>query len=295
MGDCIENGIIRSAISGFYYVKTTAGIYECKAKGVFKKDGVNPLVGDRVTIETLSSQTGLITEILARKNNFVRPPVANVDVMCMVVSLVEPAPNILVLDTMLAVCERQNAEPVIVLTKSDLADNAELLQTYKKAGIAIFSAPFDSGSERDDFLDAIRDKLCVFCGNSGVGKSTLLNLLDETLKLETSEISKKLGRGKHTTRKVELFELENGCLIADAPGFSSLDIIRFGSGDKSDVQYAFREFSDYILKCKYTGCSHTGEQGCAVFAAVESGDIARSRYDSYASLYAQAKLAKHWD
>lgn len=279
---------IYKGIGGFYYVKTGSGeMLEVKPRGIFRKRGVKPLAGDRVLLGR-EAETWFIEEIEPRKNAFVRPPVANVDLVFIVAATAQPVPSRLVIDKLAAVALWQKAQPVLLVTKTDLASGEALLQDYQKAGMQAFCV----GPEQDAGLLRLRQMLpgrcSVFCGNSGVGKSTLLNALCPEAMRDTAAISQKLGRGRHTTREVEIFEV-NGGLVADTPGFASVDLQQLEKHDAEDVQYAFPEIEGRMNECKFTGCSHVAETGCAVRLAVEQGEIAESRYESYRSLYRQAK------
>ena len=287
-------GIIVKALSGFYYVKTDERIVECKARGVFRKKEFAPLVGDYVTISITDENRGVIEEIAPRKNKLVRPPVANIDRLFIVVSTVSPSPNAFVIDKMTVLAEQNDIEPIIVINKSDLSDPTEIAEVYKRCGYEVYvvSAVEESGVEK--LFDLFKGKLSVFCGNSGVGKSSLLNAIDGRFNISTAEISEKLGRGRHTTRHCELYEV-NGGFIADTPGFSSIDMEKTAIIMKDDLQYCFKEFEDYLGECKFTSCSHTKEKGCAILSAVDEGKIPQSRIESYRRLYEEASKYKEWE
>lgn len=287
-----ENRILKG-IGGFYYVDTAEGLIECKAKGIFRKRGISPLPGDIVRLET-EGGGAVIAEILDRKNYLVRPPLANLDILFIVAATVEPTPNYLVLDKMCAIAVDKKITPVIIATKTDLADASELIETYRKSKVQLIFTNPDTEEGFDEIKALIFGKLCAFTGNSGVGKSTLLGRLVPELQLETAEISKKLGRGRHTTRQVEFYPAFEG-LVADTPGFSSLDMERANLILKDDLQYTFLEFEPYIEKCRFTGCSHRVEKGCAVRKAVEDGEIGRRRYESYLAMYQDASAIKEWE
>ncbi len=281
-------GRIFKGIGGFYYVKTPDGeMREVKPRGIFRKRGIKPLAGDCVHLAE-EAGTWYIDEIDERKNAFVRPPVANVDQVFIVASTKEPTPSFLVIDKLSAAAVDLGAQPVLVVTKTDLAGEESLLQVYRKAGFAAFAASAESGEGLDTLREMLAGKLSVFCGNSGVGKSTLLNALCPGALRDTGEISKKLGRGRHTTREVELFEVAGG-LVADTPGFASFDLQRMGGVSAENMQFTFPEIAGLMPACKFSGCTHMAETGCAVRAAVETGEIAPQRYESYRSLYQQAK------
>lgn len=284
-------GYIVKGIGGFYSVQTAAGVVECRARGILRKRGQTPLAGDRVR---LSADGATIDEILPRKNVFIRPPVANLDVLFVVASTVQPTPSTLILDQIMAAAVHQDVQPVLVITKADLAVTSELQAAYKGSGIPVVPLNYETGEGLDAVREHIRGHLCAFCGNSGVGKSTLLNALAPELDRQTGQISQKLGRGRHTTREVEIFEVCGG-RIADTPGFASLDAQRLVHIPKEELQHAFPEFVPYFGQCRFTGCSHRKEKGCAVRAALEQGVITQSRYNSYLAMYADAEQYKEWE
>lgn len=286
------SGIILKGIGGFYYVEVADTVYECKAKGVFRKNKISPLAGDRVEITVRENGENTIDTICERKNSLVRPQVANVDSMLLVASVVEPVANTLVLDKMIAIAEKKHIEPIIAFSKSDLSDSAALVETYKKAGFDTFAVGENSG-DLDKIKSLLYGKVTVLTGNTGVGKSTLINRLAPHLNLATGEISDKLGRGRHTTRQAELFPLFGGYVI-DTPGFSSLDFLSNETIMKDELQFYFREFDEYIGKCMFVDCSHTAEKGCAILDALKGGKIPQSRHASYVSIYNEIKDLKHW-
>ena len=291
-----KEGLIVRALSGFSYVKTGEGQeVECRARGLFRKQEISPCVGDRVELEETGEGKGQVVAILPRKNSLVRPPVANLDLLVLVVSSCEPLPNLLVLDKLLAIAECQNIPPAIVLTKSDLEDPSPVADIYRKVGYPVFVVSSETGEGVEEVRAFLSGKLCAFTGNTGVGKSSLLNRIDPRLSIETAQISQKLGRGRHTTRHVQLYEQPGGGYIADTPGFSAVDLERFQVILKEDLELCFPEFEPYRTKCRFTGCSHTKEKGCAVLAAVEAGEIPKSRHESYLSLYEDAKNIKEWE
>ena len=279
---------ITKGIGGFYYVRTPDGVVECKARGIFRKRGITPVAGDNVE---LSADGAMIEEILPRKNVFVRPPVANLDVLFIVASTTQPVPSTLVLDQLAAAAIYKGVQPVLVVTKADLAAADQLAQDYATSGIPLIPLHYESGEGLDEIRQYIKGHLCAFCGNSGVGKSTLLNALAPELKRETGQISQKLGRGRHTTREVEVFEICGGRL-ADTPGFASLEAQKLCRIPKEELQHTFPEFEPYFGQCRFTGCSHRSEVGCAVRDAVEQGAISKSRYASYLAMYEEANARK---
>lgn len=284
-------GYITKGIGGFYYVRTPDGVVECKARGIFRKRGITPVAGDNVQ---LSADGTVIEEILPRKNVFIRPPVANLDVLFIVASTTQPVPSTLVLDELAAAAVYKGVQPVLVVTKADLAAADQLQQAYAGSGIPLIRLHYPTGEGLAELRRYIKGHLCAFCGNSGVGKSTLLNALAPDLKRETGRISQKLGRGRHTTREVEIFEICGGRL-ADTPGFASLEAQKLCRIPKEELETTFPEFAPCIPQCRFTGCSHRSEPGCAVREAVEQGKISRTRYGSYLTMYEEASARKAWE
>lgn len=290
-----ENCIILKGIGGFYYVKAENGkVYECKARGVFRKERLTPLAGDRADIDADDeTKKGTVIKIYDRKNFLLRPSVANIDKLIIVSSVAEPKPNLTVIDRLTAQAVDSNIEPVVVFSKCDLADADEYVSIYKKSGINSFAVSSKTNENTDMFSDIFKNSVCALTGNTGVGKSSLLNAIKPELNLETSHISKKLGRGRHTTRSVELFELFGG-YIADTPGFSALDFENTQLITKENMPFCFPEFSQYIGKCKFISCAHVNDKGCAVIEAVKNGIIPVSRHQSYCIMYGEVKSHKTW-
>ncbi|HEX3017141.1 MAG TPA: ribosome small subunit-dependent GTPase A [Caproicibacter sp.] len=288
------NGLILKGIGGFYYVETPEQIYECRARGIFRKNGLTPLAGDHVKICVSQDGTGSVEEILPRRNSLQRPPVANIDQLVIVVSTCEPSPNPLVIDRMIAEAEAEEIEPVLVISKVDLQGADTLSEIYQKAGIRLFCVSSVNSEGVGLVEEILAGKITAFTGNSGVGKSTLLNSMFQNFHLQTGEISQKLGRGRHTTRQVELLKLASGGYVIDTPGFSSLESVSFGALTKENLPYCFREFVPYLNRCRFTSCSHTCEDGCAVIQAVEDGTISKSRHESYSTMYREMKEVKEW-
>lgn len=282
-------GRIIKGIGGFYYVEASGLLYECKAKGILRKKRITPLVGDFVTISVNDRSENTIDEILERKNTLVRPPLANVDILTIVVSTCSPIPNFLVIDKLISIAENKSIEPVIIVTKNDLVCGDDIAQVYSNSGFMVFTS-----DDIENIKAYLNGKVVAFTGNSGVGKSTLLNKIDTRLGLSTGEISEKLGRGRHTTRHVELFKIGDG-YIADTPGFSSVDMERCERVLKSDLAYCFREFRRYLGECRFTSCAHINDLGCAITQALNEGKIEQTRYNSYVSLYEDAKKIKEWE
>ncbi len=287
-------GLIVKALGGFYYVQTSQGILACRARGVFRKEEISPYVGDRVMVEPTEEDRGYVTAILPRKNQLIRPPVANIDQLVMVVSTTQPKPNYLVLDKLIAIAEYKEIAPVLVVTKEDLDEGEELIAIYRSAGYPVYPVSSLTGSGIQEVRGILAGKITAFTGNTGVGKSSLLNALDPKLELATAHISQKLGRGRHTTRHVELYPVEGG-YVADTPGFSAVELEHFEVIFKDQLQYCFREFAPCLNHCKFTGCSHTKEKGCAVLEAAAQGKIAPSRMESYHAMYEDAKKLNEWE
>jgi ribosome biogenesis GTPase len=287
------DGFILKSNSGFYYVKCGDRVIECHARGIFRKEHQSPLVGDKVLVSQ-QGVTGMIEEILPRKNSLVRPPVANIDFLVIVIATTQPEPNFFVIDTLTAAAQQKGIEPVIAVSKSDLRDGSEICDIYRRAGFNSFIASGLTGEGVGELQKLIRGRIGAFTGNSGVGKSSILNLINPDLTLNTGEISHKLGRGRHTTRIVELFETCGG-FIADTPGFSAIEMNRFEPVLKENLQFSFREFAPFLDNCRFTGCSHTKEDGCAVIEAMRQGIIPKSRHDSYCGMYEEAKSIKEWE
>ena len=298
-----REGIIIKGIGGFYYVEADGVVYECRGRGALRgrggknpSEGITPLAGDRCVISVYQNGLASLDKILERRNCLARPPIANLDNLFIVVSTCEPQPNSLTVDRFVSLAEYKAIEPVIVLTKLDKAADDGFGNIYRKAGFTVIEADYSGARE---FLDQIRsmmrNKISAFAGNTGVGKSTLLNALCPQLNRETGETSRKLGRGRHTTRETELFSLDFGGRIADTPGFLSFDGEFAEFVYKEDLPDTFREFADYVGQCRFTGCSHTCEKGCAVLAAVRRGEISQSRHASYTALYNEVKDIKEWE
>lgn len=290
-----ERGIILKGIGGFYYVEISNGIVcECKARGLFRKNNVKPYVGDKVIININDEGLCSIEDILPRKNELIRPPISNIDKLVIVVSVCNPIPNTVVIDKMIALSTNKKIEPIVVVTKTDLADSKNLIEMYNAVGIKVFGFSSKFPKNIDEIENVLLGNVSAFTGNSGVGKSTLLNCINKDLLLKTGEISSKLGRGKHTTRFVELYKLNDTTYVADTPGFSTVDIERYEIINKDKIQFCFREFSPHINNCKFSSCTHICEKGCAVIDAVKNGKISKSRYNSYVYMYKEVKDVKEW-
>ena len=287
-------GKIIKALSGFYYVQTDDGVVECRARGKFRLDGEKPLVGDMVTI-SVEHGSGTVSTILPRKNSFIRPAVSNVDLLVMLAANVNPVTEPFLIDRVAAIAGDQNVEIVLCLNKCDLDPADRLYQIYTHAGFHVIRTSAQTGEGLEELRQAVAGKLCAFTGNSGVGKSSILNCLNPDFAIKTGEVSDKLGRGRHTTRHVELYPLPDGTLIADTPGFSSFETDRMELVLKENLQFAFSDFAPYIGKCRYQDCAHVAEPGCAVRRALEAGELEQTRYDSYLRLYDKMKEIKLWE
>lgn len=288
-----DRGIIVRLLGGFYYVDTGDGIIECKARGIFRKKGLSPVVGDNVVISIEKEGYAAISEVLPRKNSIVRPAVANIDKLFIVSSVCEPEPNLFIIDKMTATAFYKNIEPVIIFSKSDMMSAEKYMEIYEKSGIKAVSFSSKTGEGADEVRGLLKDSVAAFTGNSGVGKSSLLNFLFPELNIATGDISKKLGRGRHTTRSVELYKTESG-YVADTPGFSTVDLERYEIISKDMLAGTFPEFKDYINTCQFTSCAHICEKGCKIIEAVKQGKISKSRHKSYVEMYNEVKDIKEW-
>lgn len=288
------SGIIIKGIGGFYYVEAANKVYECKARGIFRKDNITPFPGDYVHITVNEDNENTIDKIEERKNCLSRPTVANIDRLFIISSVCEPKPNTLIIDKMTTIASKNNIEAIIVINKSDLQIADELLKIYSNSGFKTIMTSATNGEGIDELKSELEGYVSAFTGNSGVGKSTILNKIYPNLQLETSDISRKLGRGRHTTRHVELFKINNG-YIADTPGFSSLELEKNERILKDELPYCFIEFKQYLNECKFTSCTHTFDKGCKIIEAVEKGLISKSRHDNYIEMYNQVKNIKEWE
>lgn len=290
----MPEGKIIKALSGFFYVESADGIIECKPRGKVRKGAAEPVVGDRVRY-SLSGGKGVLEEILPRKNFLVRPPVANLDALVILCANTIPVTDPFLVDRITVIGAARGIPSIIVINKTDLDAAAELASLYRKAGFPTYCTSAETGEGIPALTEALAGKTVAFTGNSGVGKSSLLNRIQPGLRLQTGEVSDKLGRGRHTTRHVELFLLPNGTRIADTPGFSSFDTERMDYIPKEELDRHFPDFEPCIGKCRFRDCSHRKEPDCAVRGAVESGEISQSRYDSYLRLYQIASEIKEWE
>ena len=286
-------GRIKKALSGFYYVDTGEGIVTCRARGRFRKEGVSPLVGDMVEI-TASGTEGMVDAIEPRRNVFARPAVANIDQLVIVASNAIPRTDPYLIDRMTAIAALKNCEVLLCINKSDLDRADELCAVYAQAGLPFVLVSAETGEGVEELRERIAGKLSAFTGNSGVGKSSLLNALDPHFSAQVGEVSQALGRGRHTTRHVELYKLSGGAELIDTPGFSSFDTAELGLELKEKLPETFADFAHYLGGCRFVGCSHTKEKGCAVLAAVKAGEISPSRHASYLRLYNELKDLREW-
>ena len=287
-------GVIIKALSGFYYVKTESGTVECRARGRFRLDGSSPLVGDRVEISLDANGKGRVDKLLPRKNFFIRPAVANIDLLIAVASEVNPVTDPFLIDRVTAFAEHMGCEVLICINKSDAARVSRLRDIYATSGYRVIETSAVTGEGVEELRGCIAGKVCAFSGNSGVGKSRLLNALEPGLGLETGVVSEKLGRGRHTTRHVEIFPA-GGAFVADTPGFASFDMEQLPPIPKEELQFCFPEFGPYIGKCRFDDCAHLKEPGCAVREAMDEGKINASRHLSYARLYEISAKYKEWE
>lgn len=288
-------GRIVKALSGFYYVQGEDGaVTECRARGIFRKEHLTPLVGDEVEC-SVERGKGMVEAIAPRKNSFIRPAVSNLDALVILASGANPVTDPFLIDRVAAIAGDQNVPVLLCVNKTDLQDGAELIGIYRRAGFAVFPTSAETGEGVEALREAICGKTVAFTGNSGVGKSSILNRLNESLSIATGEVSQKLGRGRHTTRHVELYALGQDTYVIDTPGFSSFDTEQMELILKENLQYAFPDFAPFVGKCRYPNCAHLKERDCAVLEALHKGEIECTRHASYARLYESAKEIKLWD
>ena len=291
-----SRGRIGKALSGFYYVEMEdGGTLTCRARGKFRKEGLSPLVGDWVEIRETEPGCGMVWEIEPRRNAFARPAVANIDQMVVVASAAVPVTDPFLIDRVTAIAALKNCDVVVCVNKCDLTPGDDLAAIYQQAGFPVLQVSAETGNGIPELCQTLAGKLSAFTGNSGVGKSSILNAVEPGFSLRVAEISEKLGRGRHTTRHVELYRLSCGGSVIDTPGFSSFEETELGLELKERLPETFIEFRPYLDQCRFVGCSHTREKGCAVLAAVRSGQIPRSRHESYLRLYNELKDLRSWN
>ena len=287
------DGTIFKAMSGFYYVESESGIVECRARGKFRLEKKIPLVGDHVKYKLTEPNKGILVDIYPRKSEFVRPPVANIDIMIIIASSVIPVTDPYLIDRMTVIANKSNCEAVICINKCDLDPANELYNIYTLSGFKTIRTSAKTGQGISELIDSISNKTCAFTGNSGVGKSSILNAIDSNFKISVGDISKKLGRGRHTTRHVELFKLSCGAVIADTPGFSAFDTDFIAP--KEEIQNLFNDFALFSNRCRFIDCAHIKEPDCSLLEALNEGKIQQSRYESYVRLYNQAGNINLWE
>ena len=290
----MQTGRILRSISGFYDVQTPQGIVTCRARGILRRGGSSPLTGDMAEI-SVERGKGMIERILPRKNGFIRPAVANIDALIVFAANVNPVTEPFLIDRVAAIAGDQEVQVILCINKCDLDPAVDLQRIYTNAGFPVICASAETGEGVEELRNLIRGKLTAFTGNSGVGKSSMLNCLCPELALPTGEVSEKLGRGRHTTRHVELYRLDADTYVADTPGFSSFDTDQMEVILKENLQYAFPDFGAYIGKCQFHDCTHRAEPGCAVREALKTGEIEITRYESYLQLYEKASQIKPWE
>lgn len=288
-----KQGRIVRSLSGFYEVAAPDGRYTCKARGVLRRERVTPLTGDEVLF-TPDGSRGTVDTVLPRKNRFVRPAIANIDLLVIFASNVNPVTEPFLIDRVAAIALGQGVEALICVNKGDLDPAHSLMGIYRRAGFPVLRTSAATGEGVEELGAVLRGKTAAFTGNSGVGKSSILNALCPALALPTGEVSEKLGRGKHTTRHVELYALGDNTFVADTPGFAAFDTDEMESLLTDDLTAAFPDFAKATGPCRFRDCTHRAEPDCAIRAAVEAGAIERTRYDSYVRLYEQAQAAKPW-
>lgn len=290
----MSRGRIEKALSGFYYVNTGGETLQCRARGKFRREGLSPLVGDWVQVRELGNGEGFVEAVEARRNQFTRPAAANIDQMVILASAAIPVTEPYLIDRIASIAALKGCQVLLCLNKCDLDSADELYDIYSRSAIPVLRVSAVTGQGLDALREAIRGKLSAFTGNSGVGKSSVLNALLPSLALPVGEVSKALGRGRHTTRHVELFSLGEDTYIIDTPGFSSFDTAEMDLALKQHLPDTFPEFAPYVGDCRFTGCTHTKEKGCRVLQAVKDGLIPASRHRSYVRLYDELKDVKEW-
>lgn len=289
-----RTGRIVRSLSGFYDVQTPEGMVTCRGRGSLRRSGDSPLTGDMVEI-TVEKGKGMVERVLPRRNSFVRPAVANIDALVIFAANVNPVTEPFLIDRVAAIAGDREVPVYICVNKCDLDPAVDLIRIYRNAGFPVIQASAETGEGVEQLRELIRGKLTAFTGNSGVGKSSMLNCLCPGLALPTGEVSEKLGRGRHTTRHVELYCLGEDTYVADTPGFSSFDTDQMEIILKENLQYAFPDFGRFLGECQFHDCTHRAEPGCKVRAAAEAGELEKTRYDSYLRLYEKASQIKAWE
>ena len=290
----MSRGRIEKALSGFYYVNTGGETLQCRARGKFRKEGLSPLVGDWVQVRELGGGEGFVEAVETRRNVFSRPAAANIDQLVILASAAVPVTEPYLIDRIAAIAALKGCDVLVCLNKCDLDPAEGLYGIYSRSAIPVLRISAETGEGLDALRRAIAGKLNAFTGNSGVGKSSVLNALVPGLQLPVGEVSKALGRGRHTTRHVELFPLGGGTYVIDTPGFSSFDMEEMDLELKEHLPETFPEFAPYVGECRFTGCTHTKEKGCRVLQAVKDGDIPVSRHKSYLRLFDELKDVQAW-
>lgn len=290
----MSEGRIQKALSGFYYVDTGTEILTCRARGKFRREGISPLVGDRVSVRELGDGEGFVEAILPRRNAFIRPAVANIDQLVIIGSGAIPKTDPFLIDRVASIAALKQCDVIVLLNKCDLDNADQLYDIYCAAGFPTLRVSAETGEGLDELKCLISGKLSAFTGNSGVGKSSILNALEPDFSLKVGEVSTALGRGRHTTRHVELFRLSCGAEIMDTPGFSSFEAEDLNLEWKQHLAESFIEFRPYLEDCRFVGCSHTKEKGCAVLEALRQGKIQKSRHQSYLRLFEELKPVQEW-
>ena len=291
----MSRGRIEKALSGFYYVNTGAETLQCRARGKFRREGMSPLVGDWVQVRDLGGGEGFVEAVEPRRNVFSRPAAANIDQLVILASAAIPVTEPYLIDRIAAIAALKGCQVLLCLNKCDLNTADELYDIYSHSALPVLRISAETGEGLETLRAAIAGKLNAFTGNSGVGKSSVLNRLLPELHLPVGEVSKALGRGRHTTRHIELYALAPDTFVADTPGFSAFDTERMELVHKEQLQYAFPEFGPYLGHCQFPDCAHRKEPGCAVRKALAEGEIGQTRYDSYERLYELASQLKEWE
>ncbi|MBP3622831.1 MAG: ribosome small subunit-dependent GTPase A [Oscillospiraceae bacterium] len=291
----MADGVISKALSGFYYVSYEGGLLECKARGRFRLDGTSPLVGDKVQCSLDQHGKGRIDKVEPRRNWFIRPAVANIDAMVFVAANTNPVTDPFLVDRVSVIAADADCQLILCINKADIDPGDQLYSTFTAAGFPVVRTSAETGQGMEELRAAIDGKICAFTGNSGVGKSSILNKLLPGAAIPTGEVSEKLGRGKHTTRHVELYSLGGGTYVADTPGFASFDVEMMNPIPKEQLQYDFIDFEPYLGRCRFNDCAHLKEPGCAVTQALDQGKLMPSRYRSYVRLYELSAQHKSWE